>query len=187
MKQKSEYRPGGQIEGFQPVKSTRVEIKDKDQIQKKIDRAKAIFVLFLGRRNSQTASFEITFDNMLLNLDLFDIPRDVALKAMDQIVTSVPGFVKTEKGYAVSDPELLVKNFGPKEQRVKVLQFFTDHPDIEFTSRQIGEKIGFSASSVNAVIKELISAGQVCLVKTESIMSNKMGKRAGIYKLVIKK
>lgn len=168
----------------------RLEITDPEQIKKKIDRAKAKFSIFLSRRTSKWAKvgWEINFEYMLMNLGLNNISRDIALREMDNIVL-IPGFVKTATGYAISNPELIIEKYGPKDYITNTLKVFTDNPGQEFTVRQIADELGCDPSPVSIVIKKLLDAGKITLIrKIEVAPSGHLsGNRVSVYRLAVEK
>ena len=173
--------------GLEAKQSKRAEIKDPLEIKKRVEQAKVLFSKFLAVKISKSlnVSFEIEFDNMLMNMGISDIPREIALQTMKKLIEATPGLVITEKGYAVSDSELLVKHFTPDSVRANMLRLFTEAPDKEFTSRDIAESLGLSRSLVSSTLNYFETTGKIYIARTEKAKSSpKGGAPAGIYKLV---
>jgi biotin operon repressor len=146
----------------------RAEITDPLMIEAKIRRAKAIFSSFLYQRTTHrqksAATFSMDFDSMRRTLELSDIPYPIAKLEIDKIILSVPGLIKTETGYTVSDPKLIFENFGSGSIKKKVLNFLLKEQNKSYSYEEIAGELGVSKMAVGYVVNELLSQGQVVFV-----------------------
>ena len=78
---------------------------------------------------------------------------------------STPGMGKTATGYTVTDPDLLLENFGPGANSRKLMQVLSAEPDKIFISQEIADILSMPKETVRAAIRALVADGKVVVVE----------------------
>lgn len=147
----------------------REEVIDPEKIDKIIESAKAHFKHFMTAKVSskvkEVQPFEISLENMLITLGLNELPQDLAMRKMDEIVLSSSGIQKTESGYRITDIEEVRKDFSFEGITNKVFNILSNNREKHYTYEEVAEVLQLSPASVRRAVTALKKEGKVRFIQ----------------------
>ncbi len=153
-------------------KIEREKIIDPLVIAKKIAHAESKFRSFFVPKILARAGgkdFQISFEAMLLNLDLSEIPLDVALSAMDKIVLVVHGMEKNKTGYVFKYSTRTREEYGVEMHRNTILEFLLGQSGDGLTVKEIVEATKLPEDVVRHQLSSLAEGEKVAFGEPKKI------------------
>ncbi len=142
--------------------------EDAERLNPIFDKARKTWRVFILSKNierSKDKSFEIKFEPLLQTLELINLPRDLALRASDDIVLETPGIVKTATSYKLENFEEFAKFRGSVKAGKELLKQNRKRPEAktapEKPKRRLSERERFREAQKEMILILLSQKGEM--------------------------